>query len=183
MQRISALSMPRPIHGRCSPDILFTNRKPQPPLGHGSPLPARDAVLARAYWLSASAAEAEVLSGAKDPQIAATQLAAGRDGALVRIGAGGCWLATAEGSLHVPGFKVRAIDSNGAGDTHVGAFIASLMAGHSPRDAAIHANAAAALSTTRIGPATAPDLEETRRLLDRNGISLGRPAGRQAARV
>ena len=124
-----------------------------------------------------------MLGGAKDPQIAATQLAAGRDGALVRIGAGGCWLVTAEGSLHVPGFKVRAIDSNGVGDTHVGAFIASLMAGHSPRDAAIHANAAAALSTTRIGPATAPDLEETRRLLDRNGISLGRPAGRQAARV
>jgi sugar/nucleoside kinase (ribokinase family) len=71
--------------------------------------------------------------------------------------------------IHIPGFDVRCIDSNGAGDTHDGVFIAALMAGATPADAVLIANAAAALSTTRIGPATSPDFTETRQFLEASG--------------
>jgi sugar/nucleoside kinase (ribokinase family) len=58
--------------------------------------------------------------------------------------------------VHVPGFPVTAIDTNGAGDTHAGTFIAALARGADARGAARIANAAAAFSVTRRGPATAP---------------------------
>jgi sugar/nucleoside kinase (ribokinase family) len=51
---------------------------------------------------------------------------------------------------------VTPIDTNGAGDTHVGCFIAALAEGHAPPEAARLANVAAALSTTEEGPSTAP---------------------------
>jgi sugar/nucleoside kinase (ribokinase family) len=126
-------------------------------------------VMARADWVSANAREAQVLTGEAEPERAALQLAPGRRGALVRRGADGCWLAC-EGSVrHIRGFEVTCIDSNGAGDTHAGAFLAALIAGSSPEEAALLANAAAAISTTRIGPATSPGLEETRRFVKDGG--------------
>jgi sugar/nucleoside kinase (ribokinase family) len=153
------------------------------PIVAGIAKPALDAVMARAEWISANAAEAQALTGTGDPQAAAACLAEGREGAIVRSGADGCWLATGGRVVHVPGFKVHAIDSNGAGDTHDGAFLAARIAGNTSAEAAMLANAAAALSTTRIGPATAPDLKETHHFLERNGISLKWPAVGQVARV
>ncbi len=83
-------------------------------------------------------------------------------GVIVRMGADGCLLlAPGAGQLvHVPGFPVAAVDTNGAGDTHVGVFIAALACGADPTEAARQANAAAALSVTRTGPATAPSAAE-----------------------
>jgi sugar/nucleoside kinase (ribokinase family) len=57
------------------------------------------------------------------------------------------------------------LDSNGAGDTHTGAFIAALATGADDVAAARTANAAAALSVTRRGPATAPTAAELARFL------------------
>ena len=131
--------------------------------------------MARADWVSVNAREAQVLTGESNSANAAATLGAGRSGALVRIGAGGCWLATSDGVRHVVGFKVDAIDSNGAGDTHDGAFIAALLAGATPVDAATIANAAAALSTTRLGPATAPDWTEVSHLLKQTERAVAWP--------
>ena len=83
----------------------------------------------------------------------------GRGGVLVRTGAAGCLLALAGAGpapLHVPGFRVPVIDTNGAGDIHTGTFIAVLARGGDAREAARTANAAAAISVTRRGPAAAP---------------------------
>jgi sugar/nucleoside kinase (ribokinase family) len=122
---------------------------------------ARKAALAAALWISANRVEAQVLTGSGDPAQAATALAAGRDGggAVVRCGADGCWLALpGQAASHIPPHPARAVDTNGAGDTHIGAFIACLARGETPADAARLANIAAALSTETEGPATAPDL-------------------------
>lgn len=82
-------------------------------------------------------------------------------GVIVRIGQAGCIVAPAgAAAVHIPGFQVRAIDTNGAGDTHAGAFIAALAAGADPPEAARLANAAAAFSVTRPGPAAAPTTAE-----------------------
>ncbi|MGW3952255.1 PfkB family carbohydrate kinase [Streptomyces sp. NPDC004752] len=118
-------------------------------------------VLARTDWLSANAREARLLSGHEDPRAAAAalreRLAPGA-GVLVRADKDGCWLAVpGQEPIHVPGFPVDAVDSNGAGDAHVGSFLALLGQGQDPLTAARGANAAAAYAVGRRGPATAPD--------------------------
>lgn len=129
------------------------------PLGHEIPAAALDVVLARADWWSGNAREAMLATGFDDPSEAAAALAARlpRGRVVVRTGADGCLLA-AVGSppVHVPGFAVEVVDSNGAGDAHLGAFVAALAAGLAPTAAARRANAVAAITVTRSGPASAP---------------------------
>ena len=130
---------------------------PSPLVGE-IPEHSRTAALKAATWISANRAEASALTGHDAPDAAATALARGRTGgAVVRDGANGCFLATAEiPARHIPGHPVAAIDTNGAGDAHIGAFIAALSETGDPVHAARFANVAAALSTTREGPSTAP---------------------------
>jgi len=118
------------------------------PLAGSIPAGALATVLDRADWLTCNAREAATLTGVTDPRAAAAVLA-GRTA----------------GVVHVPGFRVRVVDTNGAGDTHTGVFIAALAAGAAETAAARTANAAAALSVTRRGPATAPTREELARFL------------------
>lgn len=84
---------------------------------------------------------------------------------VVRDGPNGCWVSRNGQAEHVPGFKVQAVDSNGAGDAHAGVFIAGLANGLTPTAAARRANAAAALAVTRWGPATSPGTAEVDALL------------------
>jgi ribokinase len=56
-----------------------------------------------------------------------------------------------DGVVTVPGFRVRAVDSVGAGDTFVGALAVALAAGIEPYDAVVAAAAAAAAAATRPG--------------------------------
>ncbi|MFJ8822002.1 PfkB family carbohydrate kinase [Streptomyces sp. NPDC102467] len=131
------------------------------PLVADIPAEVLDPVLARTDWLSCNAREARLMSGVAEPREAALALRGRlRDGAgvLVRADADGCFLAPPGSGevVHVAGFPVEAVDSNGAGDAHVGAFLALLGRGVSAVDAARGANAAAALAVTRRGPATGP---------------------------
>jgi sugar/nucleoside kinase (ribokinase family) len=136
------------------------------PLAGEVPGDVLDRVLRRTDWLTCNAREAARLTGRGDPAAAATALARRVRGVLVRTGADGCLLAgTGAGPVHVPGFAVTAIDTNGAGDTHTGTFIAALARGADVRSAARIANAAAAFSVTRRGPATAPTEAELSRFL------------------
>ncbi|SFQ05070.1 PfkB family carbohydrate kinase [Pseudomonas sp. NFPP28] len=84
---------------------------------------------------------------------------------VVRDGPNGCWVSRNGQAEHVPGFKVTAVDSNGAGDAHAGVFIAGLADDLAPAQAARRANAAAALAVTRWGPATSPGSAEVDALL------------------
>jgi len=51
----------------------------------------------------------------------------------------------------VPGFRVKAVDSVGAGDTFVGALAVALAAGIAPGEAVRAASAAGAAAATRLG--------------------------------
>ncbi len=143
------------------------------PLVTSIPPGALDQVLSRCDWLTCNAREAAALTGTESPAAALRALAGrlatrGRAGAgvLVRTGPAGCLLAwSATQPLAVPGFPVTELDSTGAGDTHTGAFIAALAAGADAPQAARRANAAAALSVTRRGPATAPNATELAQFL------------------
>lgn len=109
------------------------------------------AVLARVDWWSGTAAEAATATGLADPGGAASALAARvRRGAVVRRGPAGCVLALPGADpLDIPAPRVPVRSTNGAGDTHVGAFLAALATGADPLAAASSANAAAAALVSR----------------------------------
>jgi len=117
-------------------------------------------VLPRVDWLSCNLAEAVSMSGERDALAAAGAL--GRPGArvVIRTGADGCVLAVDGQVTEVPGFGVRAVDPTGAGDAHVGIFLAALARGADPIAAARRANAGAAVAVTRPGPAGSPTRDE-----------------------
>ena len=141
------------------PDAVVVALDPGPLAAPG----ALARVRPRLHWLSANAPEAEALTGEADPVAAAAALV-GRAGAVVRTGARGCVLAVADAEpLVVPGVAVEVVDTTGAGDTHTGVFLAALLQGGTPEEAARRANLAAAESVTRCGPATAPHARLTRR--------------------
>ena len=120
-------------------------------------------VLDRADWVTCNAREGALLTGSADPGEAVRVLARRlpRAGILVRTGPDGCLLSLRGAPPeHVPGFAVEAVDTNGAGDTHTGVFLAALASGAGPAEAVRRANAAAALSVTRVGPATGPTTAE-----------------------
>ncbi|WP_028925183.1 PfkB family carbohydrate kinase [Pseudonocardia acaciae] len=136
--------------------VLFD---PGPLLG-AIPPGVLDRVLPEVDILSCNATEAYALTGLRDPTAGAVELT-GRVGrhasVLVRTGASGCVLAhPGRAARPVPGFPVTPVDTNGAGDTHCGVLASAILAGVELETAAVRANAAAALSVLRLGPATAP---------------------------
>ncbi|MBR8744314.1 PfkB family carbohydrate kinase [Nocardiopsis sp. MG754419] len=151
--------------GELSPDVRLV-LDPAPVVGR-IPTATLDRVLPRVDVLSLSAAEAATLAGTPDREAAASALSRRTGGVVVlRTGAQGCVVATpGTDPARVPGFAVEAVDTNGAGDAHVGVFTAALAEGETPERAARRANAAAALAVTRRGPATAPTAEELTRFL------------------
>ena len=138
-------------------------------------------VLSRCDWWSSNQREAALLTGASDPAEAARLLIArtGRAGVIVRAGQSGCVLAlrTAAGvSLSlIPAPAVVAVDTTGAGDAHAGVFLAGLAAALPPAAAASRANAAAALTVTRAGPAVSPSRAELDAFLATEGRSRPTP--------
>ncbi|MER7113393.1 PfkB family carbohydrate kinase [Saccharomonospora azurea] len=133
------------------------------PLVGDVPSDVLDRVLSGVDVLSCNAREAEVLTGVADPGSAARALTdrVARDAAvIVRDGPDGCVLAHDGEVRRVPGFPVTPVDTNGAGDTHCGVLAAGLLDGIDLATAATRANAAAALSVLRHGPATAPSATE-----------------------
>ncbi len=70
---------------------------------------------------------------------------------IVTLGSRGALIVGAEGSKHVPGNPVRAIDTSGAGDAFCGALATYLADGDSLHEAARKANVVASISVTRAG--------------------------------
>lgn len=100
--------------------------------------------------------DAAALTGLTDPDVVADfYLALGPRIVALKMGAAGTLLATPEKRLRIPPFTCRPVDATGAGDTFCGSFLARLIAGDTPEDAARYAACAAALSTTGYG-AVAP---------------------------
>ena len=138
--------------------------------------PVADEVLALCDWIIPNEGEASKLSGIEVNDLATAAAAArkiqtrsGHARVAVTLGAEGVWLDSPEFTGHVPGFRVQAVDTVGAGDTFIGAFVARLVAGASARDAAQFACAAAAIAVTRRGAqSSVPTRAEVEALLRGN---------------
>jgi sugar/nucleoside kinase (ribokinase family) len=133
-----------------------------------------DTILAATRWLSLNAAEATSLTGESDPAAAsfaalpriATSLDVDGGGVVVRTGADGCVVLARRGEpVTVPAFAAEVVDTTGAGDTHVGAFIAALARGHEPVEACRWGNAAASVVVSSRGQVSPPRLAELRALI------------------
>jgi sugar/nucleoside kinase (ribokinase family) len=127
----------------------------------------RSRVLHRVSVLTMNRREAGLLAAVPEPEVGADLLSAVRRASglpadallVVRAGSAGC-IATG-GALgpdvvRVPAPTVTAVDTTGAGDAHTGVLLAALARGIDPVTALTLANRAAAVSVTRVGPATAP---------------------------
>ncbi|NUT60910.1 sugar kinase [Herbaspirillum sp. C9C3] len=96
--------------------------------------------------------DVSMLTGLNDRDAIVDQLLAyGVKLVAFKLGQEGCYVATSEQRRMVAPYPVQALDATGAGDCFGGAFMAELMAGRDPFQAARYANVAAALSTTGYG--------------------------------
>ncbi|MCR5594609.1 MAG: carbohydrate kinase family protein [Lachnospiraceae bacterium] len=100
--------------------------------------------------------EARYFTGRDDPEeMAEVFLDQGVRNVIIKLGAGGCLLKNAEGSLRLSAYKVDAIDSTGAGDNFIAGFASELLHGASAHEALKFANACGAICTTAVGAQTA----------------------------
>jgi 2-dehydro-3-deoxygluconokinase len=120
---------------------------------------ARDAIngaIRRADILRPALDDARMLTGIEDADaIVDTFLGLGPKLVVMTMGKDGVILASREARHRLMPHRVDAVDATGAGDAFNGSFLARLIAGDAPIDAARYANAAAALSTLGYG-AVAP---------------------------
>jgi sulfofructose kinase len=107
------------------------------------------------------------LTGEAEPGRALRKLRGLSSGVLcVTLGAHGSMLLEGDQLYYEPAFLIKAVDTTGAGDVFRGAFIYALLRGDGPREILQFANAAAALSCTRLGAMNGvPNLQETNGLL------------------
>jgi len=115
-------------------------------------------VWGRATVISPNALEAATLVGhpvESDTQVedAAWELLAGGPQAVVlKRGSAGALLVTREeGEQHIPSFRVNVVDTTGAGDAFSGALVVAMAEGKPLHQAVRLANAAGALTVTRVG--------------------------------
>lgn len=101
--------------------------------------------------------EAEAITGIKVDNVEAAKkcaehfLSKGLRRVILTLGEQGALLANRDGMELIPPFKVKAIDSTGAGDAFIGSFAVFLGEGYDERDAISRANLYAAISTTGVG--------------------------------
>jgi ribokinase len=143
-----------------------------------NPAPARplpDKLLRCVSILTPNETEAELLTGIKVDNDAAAAKAAdelrtrGVQTVILTLGARGAFVATAEGKQLVPGFKVKPVDTTAAGDIFNGALAVALAEGKPLAEAVRFANAAGALSVTKMGAQpSAPKRKDIERFLKAN---------------
>ena len=105
-------------------------------------------------WFTPNESEAAFYGIPREEPAAALQQLGLRN-TLLKQGADGCTLVTEDGSMaHLPAPAVRSVDTTAAGDAFNAAFAVALMEGGSPKECAVFAVAAAALSVTRAGAQT-----------------------------
>jgi ribokinase len=135
-----------------------------------NPAPARqipDAIIQRVSILTPNEHEAQTLTGVKVDSESATEkaanilLARGAQTVIITLGARGVFVAYDTIRQMIPGYPAEAVDSTAAGDIFNGALAVMLAEGQPLMEAIGFAQAAAAISVTRLGAQTsAPSREE-----------------------
>ena len=102
-------------------------------------------------YLFCNQEEAQVWCGSEDLNVVKNKLQNLAKIVCLTRGPDGSEIITAEQTWHVPADKVKAIDTNGAGDMFAGAFLYAISRGYSPEKAANLGNHAAAAVVSQHG--------------------------------
>lgn len=140
-----------------------------------NPAPAcelSDDILKRISILTPNESEAELLTGIKVESengaaaSAEVLMAKGIETVIVTMGAKGAFVVTADCKELVGGFSVKAVDATAAGDVFNGTLAVAMAEGKPLKEAVRFANAAAALSVTKLGAQpSAPTRQEIEKFL------------------
>jgi ribokinase len=124
--------------------------------------------------------EAQMLAGVGDSRACVRSLLeAGAKLVVLKLGREGCLVGSQLGLVHVPGFRVRARDTTGAGDYFAAGFVAGFLGTLSWPAAALLGNAMGAAAVVRAGAGTSvPGAQE---ILDLVLQSRGGPASADLA--
>ena len=115
-------------------------------------------------------AAARELTGESDwDRIADDLLALGPTLVAVTQGAEGCLIANRTQKVHVPAFKVDAVDTTGAGDAFMGGLSYGILQGWDFERVGIFANACAALCCTKIGARAMARHDEVAAFIQKSG--------------
>lgn len=119
--------------------------------------PVTDELLSKVWLVTPNEVEAEILTGVKvDSEESADRAAEwfferGVKNVLITLGGRGVYI-NADGKKGiVPAYRVKAIDTTGAGDAFNGGLLAALSEGKDLWESAVFANALAALSVQKLG--------------------------------
>ena len=109
----------------------------------------------------------EALTGERDPERGLRKLRKHHRGVLcVTLGTAGSMALDGDRLVHVPAFTVQAVDTTGAGDVFRAGYVYGVLAGWDTREVLRYANAAAAVSCTRLGAINAaPTFAEVEQML------------------
>jgi len=102
-------------------------------------------------YLFCNQEEAQVWCGSEDLDVVRETLKKMAKMVCLTRGPEGSEVLTADRTWHVPAEKVKAIDTNGAGDMFAGAFLYAITRGHAPAAAAALGNQAAAAVVSQHG--------------------------------
>ncbi len=118
--------------------------------------------------------EGQQLTGEEEPATIASRLRSlGAGVVVVKLGVAGCHIAASDRAFSSPGFRVVPVDTTGAGDSFVAAFLSSLYEGATLEQAAVFANAAGALSTLGLGGSdSAPTRQQVEDFVRERGHAL-----------
>lgn len=140
--------------------------------------PVSDEVLKKVYLITPNEVEAEILTGIPvDGKENADKAAdwffeKGVQNVLITLGGRGVYIATKEKREIISAYKVKAIDTTGAGDAFNGGLVAALAEGKDIWEAARFANALAAIAVQRLGTTPAmPTREEIEEFIKNQVVS------------
>jgi sugar/nucleoside kinase (ribokinase family) len=112
--------------------------------------------------------EEEAMASTNEKSIskaASKLLAKGPSIVVIKRGPLGCTVATREGNVDIPAFRVNPIDTTGAGDAFNAGFVFSFLRGRPVLECAKYGNAAGALKTLKSGCDGLPDLKSVEALM------------------
>lgn len=129
------------------------------------------------YMVTPNEVEAEAITGVKVDSLENAKKAAaifrekGVENVLITLGSHGVFVSDGIKEEIIDSFKVKAVDTTGAGDAFNGGFLAALSEGKDIWDSAVFANAVAALSVQKLGTTPSmPKREEVDKFLSERGF-------------
>ena len=134
-----------------------------------------------AHFVSFNEESLAKFRGDASSEAAIAQLLAANSGEVITtLGQNGCRVTLPDAEVELPGYKVNAVDPLGAGDTFNSTYFFGRVSGWSVERSAAFANAAAARSTTLVGPrsgrASVDEIETFIRMSGRADAAAAVPA-------